>query len=223
MSRKVSYSHLGIGLLKLTFTLAFAGINAPQAGASDLAERPGVEDELATAIASEQERLWNVMLFGGPLSSGSLEDVLLFKSDYEDAGFVGLALGREVYSNDWFSIEFEGGIGQMFGDSRGAQVWGAGYARWHRFPWNNTLRTTIAVSIGLNYSFRDLRFERQSAAPDDAKKLLHYFSPEVTFALPEYEQTELVFRIHHRSSVYGLFDCRNCGSNTPTIGVRYRF
>jgi len=172
---------------------------------------------------SDQRRLWNVMLFGGALNSGSLEDVLLFKTGYEDAGFVGLAFGREVYSNEWFSIEVEGGVGLLAGDSHGSQIWGAGYARWNRFPWNNIVKTSIAASIGINYSFRDIDFEQRTAAPGKSKQLLHYFSPEITFALPEFQHTELVVRIHHRSSVYGLFDCRRCGSNTPTIGLRHRF
>lgn len=220
---KATLNQAGRCLFRLAGLLMSAGVAASQVNASDLAATPVPENTLDVAIADERERLWNVMLFGGQLASGSLEDVLRFNTDFEDASFVGVAVGREIYSNDWFSIEIEGGAGQLFGDSRGAQVWGAGYARWHRFPWNNVLRTTIAASVGVNYSARDIRFERQSAAPDDAHKLLHYFSPEVTLALPEHEQTELVLRVHHRSSVYGLFGCRNCGSNTPTVGIRHRF
>jgi len=168
-------------------------------------------------------KYWNVMVFGGRLSSEPMDQVLLLSGDYEDTGFVGAAAGYEFYRNSLFSFEAEGGAGAMFGDSNGPQVWGALYARWHNFPWNETLKTSVAVSTGLNYTFKRMAYEERSAAPDPNRKLLHYFSPEVTFALPSAPDTELVFRMHHRSSVYGLFDCRRCGSDTPTVGLRHRF
>ncbi len=168
-------------------------------------------------------RHWNVMVFGGRLSSEPMDQVLLFSDEYEDTGFIGAAAGYEFYRNSLFSFEAEAGAGAMFGDSNGPQVWGALYARWHNFPWNETIRTSVAVSTGLNYTIKRMDYEARSAAPDPNRKLLHYFSPEVTFALPSHPDTELVFRMHHRSSVYGLFDCRRCGSDTPTLGIRHRF
>jgi len=166
---------------------------------------------------------WNVLLFGGRLSSEPMDQVLLLSPDYEDTGFLGAAAGYEFYRNSLLSFEVEGGAGAMFGNSNGPQVWGAFYARWHRFPWNDWVKTSAAISTGLNYTFKRMEFEERSAAPGPNRKLLHYFSPEVTLALPRHPDTELVFRMHHRSSVYGLFDCRRCGSDTPTLGLRHRF
>jgi hypothetical protein len=35
--------------------------------------------------------------------------------------------------------------------------------------------------------------------------LLHYFSPELTFADPDNKDFEIVTRLHHRSGIFGLF------------------
>jgi hypothetical protein len=52
---------------------------------------------------------------------------------------------------------------------------------------------------------------------------LHYFSPEITFALPEHKEHELLIRYHHRSGVFGTFNGVWGGSNVLTMGYRYRF
>ncbi|MTI45216.1 hypothetical protein JM93_01401 [Roseibium hamelinense] len=157
------------------------------------------------------------------MSSEALGDVLLFNQAYEDAAFLGGAVGYELYRNSLFSVELEAGTGALIGDSNGPQVWGALYGRWNSFPWNDTVKTSIALSTGVNYTFKRMQFEVDNAAPDQNRKLLHYFSPEVTFALPDHPDTELVFRVHHRSAVFGLFNCSRCGSDTPTVGLRHRF
>jgi len=97
------------------------------------------------------------------------------------------------------------------------------HAEEQKVAWTNTLETSVAVRTCLNYTISRMNYEARSAAPDPNRNRLHYFSPEVSFALPIHPDTELVFRMHHRSSVYGLFDCRRCGSDTPTIGIRHRF
>src|SRR5450759_3222178 len=58
---------------------------------------------------------------------------------------------------------------------------------------------------------------------DPTSHLLHYFSPEITFALPEFKQHELLIRYHHRSGVFGTFNGVWGGSNVIALGYRYRF
>ena len=52
---------------------------------------------------------------------------------------------------------------------------------------------------------------------------MHFFSPEVTFALPSHPGTELVFRMHHRSGVFGLVSDAWGGAQYATVGLRIRF
>ncbi|MGI9366002.1 MAG: hypothetical protein ACR2O8_12520 [Rhizobiaceae bacterium] len=165
-------------------------------------------------------------VFAGRLASGSLENLIMPNqpTKFENVNFVGAAYSKEFWRNDYISLEVEAGVGQLIGKrNNSTQVWGAGYLRYHAFPWNHIVRTTIAASIGVNYQFRDTAFEDNVSNTGKSTKLLHYFSPEITLAHPDWESVELVTRIHHRSAVYGLFDCDGCGSNVLTFGVRNRF
>lgn len=150
--------------------------------------------------------------------------------DYEDSFLISATASRRVLTvGSWASAEIEAGVGQRFGDMHATEMWGAIYFRWHAFPWNELIYTTVAVSTGLNYATGVEDLER---ARDDHKRgnqLLHYLSPEITFAIPENRDWELVFRLHHRSgggAIFGdtwLFNGVTGGANHMTAGVRYRF
>jgi len=83
--------------------------------------------------------------------------------------------------------------------------------------------TTAAVSTGLNYATGVSEVERERARDDQGARLMHFFSPEVTFALPQAPQYELLFRFHHRSGVFGLISDAWGGAQYGTIGLRVRF
>ena len=168
---------------------------------------------------------WAATVFLGVLSRGELADIIVpdFDKGFEDTGFIGGALSREVARWRGLSIELEGGAGAQFGDNATGQVWAASYLRYDRFPWDRYIHTSIATSIGVNYAFNRTDFEIAETTQGRSQKLLHYFSPEITFALPEARENELVFRVHHRSSFAGAFGCDGCGSNVVTVGFRKRF
>jgi hypothetical protein len=138
-------------------------------------------------------------------------------------GFAAVAVSREVARfYEAFSIELEVGAGGRFGsDYNAAEAWVAGYLRYDDFPWNHVIRTTVAVSTGFDY-VSDLPPDEAGDA-DGESKVLHYFSPEITFALPDYANNELVLRWHHRSGVFGLFDGVRGGSNVVALGLRHRW
>ena len=175
--------------------------------------------------AAPDYRRWSAMLFGGRMSSNNIGDVFNpAVSEFEDIYFAGGAVSRGLYRWMAFTIELEAGAGYQFADNpknESGQVWGAAYLRYDGFPWNSFIRTSIAASTGLNYSFNKVQFEDQGGS--GTAKLQHYFSPEITFAHPEHRDSEFVLRIHHRSAVFGLLGCSNCGSNVVTIGLRRRF
>ena len=176
------------------------------------------------------EKMSNSFGFSGGFAPDAGDYVAPWNYDYQDAFLISGAFSRQILTvGSWFSAELEGGIGQRFGDMHATEVWGAIYLRWHAFPWNDYVRTTIAVSTGLNYASRvdELEFRRDDNG--NSSKLLHYLSPEITFALPKHENWELVLRYHHRSgggNVFGdseLFNGVTGASNFATIGVRHRF
>ena len=142
---------------------------------------------------------------------------------------VGAALSRRIWSVGALEIEPEIGIAQRFGGMHEVEGWAALYFRWTWFPWNHVIRTTAAMATGLNYASDVNKIEEARGRVPGGSRLLHYLSPEMTFALPDRPNVELLFRFHHRSGggdIWGdseLFKGVNGGAQFQTIGLRYRF
>lgn len=114
--------------------------------------------------------------------------------------FVSAALSRRLIDIDKFaSVELEFGAGQRFGKHVEQEVWSAIYFRWNEFPWNDLIKTTVAISTGLNYATGSPYEEVLRSQTSRGSKLMHYLSPEVTFSRPSSPDWQLVLRLHHRS------------------------
>lgn len=95
--------------------------------------------------------------------------------------------------------------------------------RWVNWPWDNYLTTTFAAGEGISYTSRVPYVETHDATAHGSQRLLNYLVFEITFALPSHPEWQLVGRIHHRSTAYGVFGNSNGGSNTVGLGIRYLF
>jgi hypothetical protein len=139
-----------------------------------------------------------------------------------DAGIVTGEFSRRLATFwDVLDIEPQFGIGKRFGDMQAAEFWGAFTFRWTAFPWNDHVKTTVAISEGLSLATQVDTAERNGNRAGSV--FLNYFSPEITLSIPQYEQYELLFSIHHRSGLYGLFNNVDGGSQFGTLGLRVRF
>lgn len=141
--------------------------------------------------------------------------------------FAGVQISRELarFWGERLSLEAEVGVGSRFQHLHGAEGWAAIFLRYHGFPWDRYLVTTIAASTGVNYATRLPLSELDTPDQLDRHKsrLLHYLAAEITFALPDHRQHEVFFRLHHRSGVFGAFDGVRGGADVITFGYRYRF
>jgi len=171
-----------------------------------------------------------VSVYGGfyvenAMSSIFLEDFIApWNWNYDDDYIVGAAVSRRVLSFfDAFHLEPEIGIAQRFGHQDATEFWGALYLRYTKFPWNNFIYTTIAVSTGLNYATNISDQEKERSGKGKGSHLMHYLSPEITFALPDRRDFQLMFRFHHRSGAYGLISDSEGGAHYGTIGMRVSF
>jgi len=148
---------------------------------------------------------------------------------YGNSGLVSAALSkRYVLIEDTIYFEGEIGFGQRYGALRETEAWVALYARWVRFPWNEFLRTSLAVSTGLNFASGVARYEESRGKVPGGSRTQHYFSPEMTLGLPDKPDVDLVFRFHHRSggAIVGnktLFNGTDGGVQHFMVGLRYRF
>jgi hypothetical protein len=155
-----------------------------------------------------------------------------WRYDYGDSGIVSAAMSRRVLTfANVIDVEPEVGIGQRFGDMHEEEFWTAIYFRWTAFPWNDYIRTTAAVSTGLNEATDVNAYEHAAAGPKSpGSRLLHFLSPEMTFALPNHPGWEALIRLHHRSgggTLFGgpdsIFHGSVGGVQYLSAGLRYRY
>jgi hypothetical protein len=141
-----------------------------------------------------------------------------------DDRLIGVSVSRRVarFWRHW-TVEPEIGVARRFGRQDATEVWGAFFLRYSGFPWNRVLVTTAALSTGLNWASEVTDVERDRANDDEGSQLMHFFSPEVTFAAPSRPELELVFRFHHRSGVFGLVSDAWGGAQYASVGLRLRF
>lgn len=96
--------------------------------------------------------------------------------------------------------------------------------RWSNFPWSKYVRTTFAYGGGLSWASQIPQSEYDPGIPDGSyHNILHYIAIEATLALPKYDEWQLVYRLHHRSGIFGLMGADNDGTTAMEVGVRYFF
>jgi hypothetical protein len=168
-----------------------------------------------------REHKWFLTIYGGPAVKPDLENTLIFNMRFEDDTYLAVAaLAREFWRyKNWISFEIEGQTGKYFGDEHQWQFSGLAIARWHRFPWDHFLDTSLAVGDGLSYNTETSDIEKEDS--DDAGKWLNYLMFELTLGLPQYPRWDLVYRIHHRSSIRERIGAG--ASNFIAFGIKYSF
>jgi len=165
---------------------------------------------------SVQTNVQNIFFHGIPPWSWKLDK----------GGIVAGAASRRIATVfNVFDIEAEIGIGQRFGNMHETEFWEAIYVRYTDFPWNKWLYTTFAMSTGFNYATGISDFEKVVGQldPPGGTHIMHFWSPEITFALPDRKNLQLVFRLHHRSGFYGLVSGAFSGASYLTVGLRFWF
>lgn len=172
-----------------------------------------------TACAADD---WYVSGYYARLTDADLEDTLSGRFAWEDAHIVVLGLGRRLISlGRYLDFELEGQVGKHLGDQDHFEFNLLLIARWLVFPWNDHLRTTLAVGNGVSYATDIPEVEEKNHS--ETSRLLDYLMFEFTFGLPQYPQWDLIARLHHRSGAYGLYNGVTGASNALAWGVRYHF
>ena len=172
-----------------------------------------------------------VAIYAGPYVEDSMSDLLVTSPqppttwDYVgDDHIVAAALSRETLAVlDAVDARAGGGARPALRPAGRHRGWGAVFFRYHGFPWDNVLVTTAAVSTGLNWADEITEVEEDRAGDEVGSQWMHFFAPEITFALPSRPNLELLIRFHHRSGVFGLVSDARGGAQYATVGLRVRF
>lgn len=145
---------------------------------------------------------------------------------FEDTHLLAIAGSKKLGTIFWdIDVELELNIAKRFGNDDSWEFATTVFVRYDDFPWNDVVYTTVGVGLfGPSYATGISDTEKRKAGNGDkGSKLLNFFVPEITFSDPDIPELAFVFRIHHRSGIFGLYDGVSGGSNFVSFGTRYRF
>jgi len=166
-------------------------------------------------VRSEEGR-WFTTIYYGLHSTTAMDRTLELRTPLDSNSFAGLGLGRELIKGEYASLEVEGRIEEHFGGSGDYQEYIIALGlRYHYFPWDKYVKTTVAVWDGPSYATRELEGEN--------RYLMNYIELEVTLAYPRYERLSVVGGIQHRSGAKSTLHIGNGDNNFFAFGLRYKF
>jgi hypothetical protein len=171
---------------------------------------------------NETERYkWFLTAYAGAHAQDDFQDVVTFQPTFHDNAYlVDVALARELWHyNKYLSLELEGQVAKHFNKDNQWEFVGVLIGRWHYFPWDRYVDTSFAIGDGISYYTHVSEVEKED--DEDAQGALNYLLLELALGLPKYPRWDLVLRLHHRSSVFGLVGA--AGSNFVCGGIKLAF
>jgi len=169
------------------------------------------------------EPLNSLNVYGGRMTSDHWEDVFIhtFDLDFVDSYFLAVGLARKFGKyRDRMSFEIEGQVVKHFDYMDHWEFNGAVTGRWEKFPWDDTIDTSLAFGMGPSYATDEPEVEIDNN--DETSKFLVYWMIELALTLPDHPQTAFIARLHHRSNAWGLIN-KDGGSNGIGFGLKYRY
>ena len=191
---------------------------------------------LAGAFAGDPSKAddspWSLTGYGGVVSDHNFTQILgngtIIRGHNYGHGFsvnnamFGVAADRKLFylgARFWLAAE-----GQLtvytLGHNYASGAIGAGL-QFDGFPWRDQIPTVLSVYTGPSYAVNPPK------APEvpffRGKALLNYLGVEVAVALPRSDEWDAVFRIYHRSGVWGGYSLDDDESSMIGLGLRKRF
>lgn len=176
------------------------------------------------SVRAGEKTDWALTGYVGQITTvNAWHDIVTEPNDLEfaDAYLATLAVTRTLgrYRRDDLGLEAEGQGVYNFGDQSHWEFNALMSARWYRFPWNDTMVTTMAFGGGLSWATEVPEVE--VVLEDSSEQLLIYWMWEMTFAPPG-ACWGASFRLHHRSKGFGLL-AEDGGMNALALGLRVEF
>ena len=163
----------------------------------------------------------SLTLFGGVMTDNEWEDIFTPNQiDFRDSGLIGIAVSRKIRNfKDMLSVEIEGQVVRYFGNQDNWEFNLPLAVRWHVFPWDKWVDTSVAYGIGPSYASEAPKEE--IAREGSSERWLVYWFAELEFGVPS-SLWSGIFRLHHRSEAFGIVADKG-GSNVLTAGLRRQF
>lgn len=167
----------------------------------------------------------SITVFGGIYTTENMGRSFNPLANHDSTYLIAGAYRHEFIKLPWnIVLGGEIGVGLRFGTGSYGEIWAAPTARVVGIPLGNAAVMSIGFVAGFSGITNPTKLERQREYEHSGNsKLLFYFSPELTLALRKVPNREIVFRLHHRSGLYGTLGQMREGSNTHVVGLRWLF
>lgn len=173
---------------------------------------------LLTPHANAQDT--SLSLYGGIGAAAPLTSIIRLRElGIEPIYMTTLALAQEISKHtEEFGLEAEGQITWHHGHDGPLALNGALIGRFYSLPWVTTLNGSFGLGAGLSHSFGipQLEFAERTS------RTLLYLMFEYELGIAK-SQWSALFRVHHRSGVFGLFDNVTGGSDYLCLGMKVRW
>jgi len=189
----------------------FLGLSAPVLAAGSTESTSSLKDNAIFAFGG---RFYEETFFTGARPwAVTYEDNYVFGAGYQQFWLnhpAGLRIGGEV------------GASIRAGDSFSAEGWAGIVARFDGLVIGDTFAISPSVTFGLTAETAPVGIEAQNRGKGDST-LLFYIGPEINVSTVDNPDTEVFWRIQHRSGAWGTLGDMADGANATTFGVRWKF
>jgi hypothetical protein len=224
---------------------------SPDPATTPVAEvsKPAADDSFSYLLtpfklASQPNLKQSVFGFVGRTDSGNLGSTFVYgvgapERIFYDNYIVGGAYQRDFFQfNSGLLIGAEVGLADRFGHYsiccntivysnsvvQSAEVWAGASFRTQGIALFDAVRVSPGFVFGLSLISNPIGQEGEhQIVHQGSAKILFYMGFDLAFALANLPDTELVFRIQHRSGAYGTLGALKEGNNANVIGIRQRF
>lgn len=182
---------------------------------------------LAPPVNQAKPGPWAVHFYYGHLVDTYMTQIHYapWTTRWTSASIFGINVHRRIVTLwKYLDLEVEVGGARRF-QEQAWEVHAALTVRWDGFVWNDHVYTTIAISpFGPSYTDKITYWENEYVDfKEKTGRLANVFSTELTLALPQYRDYPLIFRVHHRSQIFGLNGGNKNAASFVTIGFRIHF
>ena len=210
---------------------------------------PAADDSLSYLLtpfklASQPNLKQSVFGFAGRMDSGNLGSTFLYgygapERIFYDNYIVGGAYQRDFFQfNSGLLIGAEVGLADRFGHYsiccdtivysnsmvQSAELWAGASFRTNGIALFDAVKVSPGFVFGLSFISNPIGQEGEhQIVHHGSAKMLFYLGFDLAFALARLPDTELVFRIQHRSGAYGTLGAMKEGNNANVVGIRQRF
>ena len=213
------------------------------------AGKPAADDSLSYLLtpfklASQPNLKQSVFGFAGRMDSGNLGSTFVYgygapEKVFYDNYIVGGAYQWDLFQfNSGLLIGAEVGLADRFGHYsmccntiaysnsmvQSAELWVGASFRTNGIALFDAVKVSPGFVFGLSFISNPIGQEGEhQIAHQGSAKMLFYLGFDLAFALTKLPDTELVFRIQHRSGAYGTLGAMKEGNNANVVGIRQRF